>query len=56
MKIIENKTVHRIRFNDYEQTIHIQYRGTRDGRTVGWSETEHTDNTKEYFKRKLEGK
>lgn len=55
MKNVKNKTVHRIRFNDYEQTIHIQYRGSRDGKHVGWSEIERPT-PKEYFKRKLQGK
>ena len=56
MKDVKNKRVHRITFYDYRQTVHIEYRGILDGKSVGWNEIEHTDTAKEYFKRKLQGK
>ena len=56
-KNVEDVRIRRVRFNDYEKSIHTNYIAidTKFFIKVGWSEIEKIETDKEYFIRKLQG-
>jgi len=53
---VSHVRIKRVRFNDYGRTIHTDYRGVKDNKMIGWTETEKIDTDLEWFERKLKGK